>query len=599
MRMSESDGDACIHVSVEKHAQLTPSAVAISAPDETIDYRTLNDRADRMAERLRSCGTGAGDRVAIALGRSPDLVVAMLSASKIGAAYVPVDPSYPEERKAFILDDADVAIMIVGKDTDIPGTEQTPVVHIDRPSTDPVVATPAPAVPVVGADTCYVIYTSGSTGTPKGIPIRHESVMALVHGDPRVRVAPGETVVQFAPASFDASTFEIWAALCNGGRIAILASGDLSADRLATDLERLRPDWLFLTTGLFHVLVDHRTEALRFVRRLITGGDVLSPASIGTAAEVPGLELYAAYGPTETTVFTSLFPPQPEQALERVPIGTPLKGVSMNIVDETGTEVAEGEIGEIVIGGTGLADGYHNRPGLTAERFVPAPDPAPPGTRLYRTGDLGRFLENGDVEFRGRADRQIKHRGYRVELGEIESVLQRLDGVAGAAVVASKPSEGHKRLVAFVAISEGSDVSVSDLRSWLRRCLPSFMEPGTIVLTDELPLDSNGKIDRKALPPAWTARDEITALEEYVEPRNEAERTMAFAWTEVLDLDRVGIDDNFYELGGDSLLSVELIEQLSRLGFRVSPVQLFQYQSVRELVEVLREHSSTPVTVEN
>ena len=575
---------ATIHELVARWAREQPDASAVVGDDETLTYAELDARADRLAGHLAARGVGLETRVAVSLPRGPAMVVAFLATLKAGGTYVPLDSDYPEQRRAFVLADAGIAVLV----TDKAGTPAEPggdpvevVVLEDLPATE----VEAPRVRVGPDAAAYVVYTSGSTGQPKGVVVPHAGVVRLTT-DPRIAVRPGQTVAQLAPAAFDASVFEIWGALCSGGQVVIMDARSTVA-QLGAELRRWRPDWLFLTTGLFHLLAQHDAAALDAVGCLLTGGDVLSPRHIRTAAATQA-RVYAAYGPTETTVYASLHhvPPGGDEPA-RVPIGTPLTGKTMYVLGPDLRPVPAGEVGEIYLGGTGVARGYHGRPALTAERFLPDPFGGEPGARMYRTGDLGCVLPDGSVDFRGRVDRQVKVRGFRIELGEIESTLLSHPDLGAAVVVAVADDTADKRLAAHVVPAPGRRITVAAVRDWLGQRLPAYMIPATFVTLDELPLDPNGKPDRSRLPNPFAARAELTFLPPYVPPKNEIEQVFARAWADVLTMDVVGIDDDFYLLGGDSLRSVAMLEQLRTHGIELDAVQFFNNPTIRELAAVV------------
>ncbi len=583
-----------IHQLVAGWAAATPSAPAVSTPDGTMTYAELDTRAARLAARLRAYGVGPESRVGVAIPRSVEAIVAFLGVLKAGGAYVPLDPDYPVERRAFMLADSGVTVLVtvsaLARSVDA-GT--VPTVLLDRDEPAPVAAGESLPEARVGAGHCaYVVYTSGSTGTPKGVMVEHSSVVALVSNDERLAVAPGDTVAHFAPTAFDASVFEIWGALCRGGQVAILPGSQVSIEDLGRQLRERRPDWLFLTTGLFHLLADFDLAALASVGRLLTGGDVLNPDRVRAAAATT--TVHAAYGPTENTVFTSLHPASADQRPERVPLGNCLTGIRGYVLDDRLDPVPDGEIGELYLAGCGLARGYQGRRGLTAERFLPDPYADTPGQRMYRSGDLARRLPDGQLEFHGRIDRQVKVRGFRIELGEIESVLLRAPDVTTTAVVAVPGLDGDKRLVAYVVPAAGADLLVSELRAWVAGCLPGYAVPATFVVLDDLPLDANGKVDRRSLPSPWASRDAMQGLPPYQAPGQEIERVIAEAWAEVLELDRVGATDEFFALGGDSLRSVTLLERLQALGIRFTAAQFFSHPTVAELAALCDAVRTTP-----
>ncbi|HET9478657.1 MAG TPA: amino acid adenylation domain-containing protein, partial [Pyrinomonadaceae bacterium] len=419
----------------------------------------------------------------------------------------------------------------------------------------------------------YIVYTSGSTGTPKGVEVPHRGVVRLVTGDDYANFGPSEVFLQFAPLAFDASTFEIWGSLLNGAQLVLMSSGVASLEDLGRAVTRYRVTTLWLTAGLFHQMVDEQPEALAALRQLLAGGDVLSPSQVKkfvTAA--PSCRLINGYGPTENTTFTCCYVMDQQVDFNgSVPIGRPIANTQVFILDENLQLSPPGFVGELYAAGDGLARGYHRRASLTAERFIPHPFSNEPGARLYRTGDRVRYLADGNIEFIGRADEQVKVRGYRVELGEVETALSRVPRVRQVAVVALDYGGGDKRLVAYVEAADR--VSVEALQKTLRSTLPDYMMPSAFVILDELPLTPNGKVDRRALP----APDEIHAASEsaHTAPRTPVEELLAGIWSDVLKVERVSVSDNFFELGGHSLLVTRLVSR-AQAHFGVElPLKLF------------------------
>jgi len=595
-----SQREDTIHGLVSRWSRMRPDAPAVATTDASISYGELDARAEQLARHLAGRGVGLETRVAVWLPRGPDMVVAFLAVLNAGGTYVPLDPDHPEHRRAFVLDDADVSLVVTdragqhaGRPVDVVALDDLGPLgdHLGPPGGDlgPLGGGPLPEVPVRPTNAAYVVYTSGSTGRPKGVVIDHASVVGLVEREPRIAVRPGQTVAQLAPAAFDASVFEIWGALCRGARVVILDS-QVTVAELGTELRRWTPDWLFLTTGLFHLLAQHDLAALDSVGCLMTGGDVLSPQHIRAAATTRAT-VYAAYGPTETTVYASLHRvPAPDgngAELSRVPIGTALGGKTMYVLGPDLRPAPAGEVGEVYIGGLGVGRGYHRRAVLTAERFLPDPFSPVPGRRMYRTGDLGCLLPDGTVDFRGRVDRQVKVRGFRIELGEIESTLLSHPDVGGAVVVAVSDGDADKRLAGYLVAAPGRALTTAAVRDWLGERLPAYMIPATFVTLDALPLDPNGKPDRSLLPNPFLARSELTFLPPYRPPTSEVEQILAHAWADVLTMDVVGIDDDFFLLGGDSLRSVSMLERLRAHGIELNAVQFFDNPTIRELAAVV------------
>jgi len=496
--------------------------------------------------------------------RSVELVVGLLGILKAGGAYLPLDPTYPRERLAFMVEDS-----------------QTPVLLTQERLRDRLPATAArvlcldaawPAMMEERSDAphdaggagnlAYVIYTSGSTGRPKGVCIEHRSVVRLVKGTTYVDVTARDVFVQLAPLSFDAATFELWGSLLNGARLALAPPHMPSLEELSRLLRRHRVTILWLTAPLFHQVVDERPDCLRGVRQLLAGGDVLSASHVRTALQALGdSRVINGYGPTENTTFTCCYPLTVASDIDAsVPIGRPIANTRVYILDAHLQPVPIGVPGELHIGGDGLARGYLNRPELTAERFIPDPFSDDSTARLYKTGDLARYRPDGNIEFLGRRDHQVKIRGYRIELGEIEAALARHPAVREAVVVAREDTPGDKRLVAYVVPQGEAPLTPADLRPFLVASLPAYMLPAAFVLLDRLPLTPTCKLDRRALPaPDQT---DLAVAERFVAPRTPTEELLAAIWADVLGIERVGADDNFFDLGGHSLLATRVVSRV-------------------------------------
>ncbi len=407
--------------------------------------------------------------------------------------------------------------------------------------------------PVSGAtadNLAYIMYTSGSTGTPKGVCVPHRGVVRLVKGTSFASLTSREVFLQLAPVTFDASTFEIWGCLLNGARLVVFPAHTPSLEELGQALARYQVTTLWLTAGLFHEMVEGNLEALRPVKQLLTGGDVVSvPHARKALHELPECRLINCYGPTEGTTFTTCHPVTASRpAAASVSIGRPIANTSVYILDRHLNPVPIGVGGELCIGGDGLARHYLNQSQLTSESFIRDPFSEKPGARLYRTGDLARYLPDGNIEFSGRLDHQVKIRGFRIELGEIEAVLSQHSAVQETVVLAREDVHGDRRLVAYVVPREEQPPTVSILRGFLKSKLPEHMVPSIFIFLDALPLTSHGKVDRQALPGDTGIRPDLEKA--FVAPRNPAERTLAGIWARVLGLEQVGVHDNFFELGG-------------------------------------------------
>ncbi|WP_344940885.1 amino acid adenylation domain-containing protein [Actinomadura miaoliensis] len=552
----------------EAQVAARPDAVAVTCEGASLTYAELNARANRLARRLVAQGVGPEQFVALRLPRSVDLVVAILGVLKAGAAYVPIDPDYPADRIAYMLGDARPVLTLGPDDVDAPGYEDT-----------------NPNVPLSPDHPAYVIYTSGSTGRPKGVVVPHRNVVRLLRStECWFDFGPDDVWTLFHSYAFDFTVWELWGALAYGGRLVVVP---YLTSRSPEDFLRLlaaeKVTVLSQTPSAFYQLMAADREApgtdlaLRYV---VFGGEALEPGRLEDwysrhADDAP--VLVNMYGITETTVHVTY------QALDRAyaataagsVIGTGIPDLRVYVLDEKLRLVPPGVVGELYVAGAGLARGYLHRPALTAERFVPDPYGAP-GTRMYRTGDLARWLSDGRLEYLGRSDQQVQLRGFRIELGEVEAVLARHEAVADVAVVVR-----DDRLIAYVVAS--GDIDPSELRGFVGTQLPGYMVPAAVVKLDALPLTVNGKLDRTALPdPDFSVRVSSRT------PRTAEEEVLAGLFAEVLGLERVGVDDGFFDLGGDSIIAIQLVSRARQAGLVISPREVFQHQTVEELAAIAK-----------
>ncbi|MCC6694568.1 MAG: amino acid adenylation domain-containing protein [Candidatus Hydrogenedentes bacterium] len=573
----------------EAVAERFGASVALSTGDTSMTYAALNARANQLAAYLMAQGIGRDALVGLCVDRSIEAIVAILGILKSGGAYLPLDSAYPEARLRQILDDARPPLVIV-EDAAAPrlASTDTKVLSLSRLQEDASRYSPVNLTPASGPnDLAYVMYTSGSTGVPKGVCVEHHNVVRLVCGADYASFGPEEVFLQFAPLPFDASTFEIWGALLHGARLAIAPPGPLSLDRLGEVIERERVTTAWLTAGLFHQMVDAVLGRLRGLRQLLAGGDVLSPAHVRRVLEVlPGIRVINGYGPTECTTFACCHPMcRPEEVEEPVSIGRPIANTRVYVLDESMHPVPVGAVGELHIGGDGVARGYLNRPELTAERFVPDPFQGDDGARVYRTGDAVRFLPDGRLQFLGRKDQQVKIRGFRVELGEIESVLAACPAVKEAAVITQPDANGDKRLIAYVTPRQVNGHATPAVRDFLNEQLPAYMIPSIIMWLEGLPLNPNGKVDRAALP-APNQPD----VREYCPPATEPERVLAGIWAELLKVDRIGRNEDFFALGGHSLIATQMVYRIQdAFGIQFPLRKVFECGTVAALAEAVEE----------
>ena len=556
-----------IHLMFAAQARRTPAAVAVRFGQRELTYEELNCRANRLAHRLCRLGVGPEVPVGLLARRSVEMIVAMLAVLKAGGAYVPLDPDYPRERLAFMLEISQCPVLITHGVTaeGLAGDGHERVLLDTADCTIDLESDADPANSTNPENSAYVIFTSGSTGTPKGIVIPHRAVNHLVAGDDYVALGSSNRVAQASNASFDAMTFEVWGALLSGAQLVGLPLDVILSPRdFAAEIRRQRIDTLFLTTALFNQIAAEVPEAFAPLDHLLFGGESADPSAVRQVLENgPPRRLVHVYGPTESTTFSSwqLVREVPRTAAT-VPIGRAMSNTRLYILDRHLEPVPIGVTGELHISGDGLARGYLDQPGLTAERFIPDPFGGAPGGRLYKTGDLTRWLVDGRIEFIGRNDFQVKVRGFRIEPGEIETVLREHESVCEAVVVARTGTRGDPYLTAYVVAAHGPLPAAGELRAFLKEKLPEYMLPSVYLVLDKLPLTPHGKVDRRAL-----ARSEGTAREldaPFVAPRNAIEEVLAEIFAEVLRIERVGVNDNFFDLGGHSLLATQLVSRVRK-----------------------------------
>jgi amino acid adenylation domain-containing protein len=587
--------DATVHAVFAEQARRAPDAPALEWGARVTTYAELDAASDRVARRLRGLRLGTQARVGVALERGAGMTVAVLGVLKAGAAYVPLDTDFPAARLGFMLADAGVSALVVGDEVPAPLADFAgPVLRMERMESEADEAGEEGPTPFAAAESlACVLYTSGSTGTPKGIGIPHRGLVRLASGANWTDFRPGVRVSQTASASFDAYSLEVWGALLNGGcSVGVPRETVLSPAALAARIREARVDAVFLTTALFDEVAREAPEAFT-ERAVVFGGEAADPEAVRLALRAGPRSVVNLYGPTENSTLSTFHPVEavPVDAVS-VPVGRPVSNSRAYVLDARMEPCPAGVPGELCVAGDGLARGYLSRPGLTAETFVPDPH-GPPGTRLYRTGDQARWLPEGALEFLGRADQQVKVRGFRIEPGEIEAALRALPGVHDAAVVAHGAPGGERALAAYVVPQAGAALDSAALRAGLAERLPPYMVPATFTRLDALPLTPGGKLDRRALPaPAAAPADEAG----YVAPATDDERAIAAAWAEVLGVERVGATDGFFAMGGHSLRAVRIITRIDELlGVRLPVSALFESPTVRGLAErVARARESDP-----
>ena len=594
--------NATIPALFEEQAARVPNATAVFWQAQSITYAELNRRANQLAHQLRALGVKADDRVAICMERSVEMVVGLLAILKAGGGYVPLDPAYPLERQSYMLADCQPAALIstaaltttvADKLAEAAIAAGVPLVLLDKDAAA-IAAHPASNLPLAEQGQlgphhlAYVIYTSGSTGQPKGLMVEHRNVVQLVRNNPFAPISETSCFAHCASPSFDASTWEIWGPLLNGGKVLVVPQNVLlDPPRFASNLLEAGVSHLFLTIALLNQYVEAMTPLWQQLQYLLFGGEKIDLRKLGrTFAKGGPHHLLHVYGPTETTTFATYYEIRNMDGETRsLPIGRPLGNARAYILDASLQPQPIGVAGEIWLGGAGVARGYLNQPGMSAERFVTDPFSEKSQARMYKTGDLARWLPSGDIEYIGRTDFQVKIRGFRIEPGEIEARLVTCPGVREAVVLVREDTPGDKRLIAYLVAHDGATLSVADIRHELASNLAEYMVPSSMLVLPQFPLTTNGKVDRKALPVPDAAALSST---EYVAPEGEVESLIATLWQELLGSKRVGRMDHFFELGGHSLLAVQLVGRLREVcHVDIALKQLFENPTLSQLAALV------------
>lgn len=576
----------CIHELFEAQAERTPGDVAVLFENDRLTYRELNEQANRLARYLRKAGVANGDLVALFTSRSPRMVVGLLGILKAGAAYVPLDERYPAERLDFMFRDSGARVLLTEDHlaAKISGYEGR-TICLDAEWKNVAACSAQDLDHDVSSDQCaYVIYTSGSTGQPKGVNVPHRSVVNLLHSiASKTAINSTDTLLAITTLAFDIAVTEIFLPLMVGGRV-VIASREVTAD--GVELGRLLASSgatvMQATPATWRMLLETGWKGDSRLKILSTGEALDRPLANQLLAT--GAEVWNLYGPTETTIYSGVI--RLTESVGPVAIGSPIANTHFYVVDQFMNPVPIGIYGELCIGGAGLAHGYLNRPALTAEKFIPDPFSSEPGAHLYRTGDLVRYREDGTLEFAGRLDHQVKVRGFRIELGEIEAVLSQHESVRAAVVAAREERPGEQRLVAYVVGNENPLPTASEWRAFLIQRLPEYMIPSVFVNLESLPLLPNGKVNRRALPAPDSSRPELRRA--FVPPEDPMQAKLVELWKDVLKLDQVGIHDDFFELGGDSILATRLVSRVRRHFDVELPLrELFWRPTVFELCSVI------------
>jgi amino acid adenylation domain-containing protein len=584
----------CVHNLFETQAARSPESIAIVYEHQQLTYRQLNARANQMAHYLRKLGVGPETPVGICMERSVELVVAVLGVLKSGGAYVPLDPSYPRERLAFIEKDAGISVLLTQERLvkDLPESAGTTVVRLDADAT--AIAQESETDPLIRTEPdnlAYVIYTSGSTGRPKGVEVTHRSLVNFLNS---MRERPGlnerDILLAVTTLSFDIAGLEIHLPLCVGAHM-VLAAAEVAADgpRLLQLMSECGATVMQATPATWRLLLEAGWRKGGCLK-ILCGGEAMSRELADQLLDRAS-SVWNMYGPTETTVWSAI--DRVEPVGHKVSLGRPIDNTQIYILGKYFKPVPIGVAGELCIGGAGLARGYKHRPELVAQQFIPHPFSDAPGARLYRTGDLARYLVDGSIEFLGRIDHQVKIRGFRIELGEIETVLRRHPAI-GQAVVVEKEFCGDKRLIGYVVATAETLPNAAGLKDCLRKTVPEYMVPSAFIFLDHLPLTPSGKLDRKSLPDPIEWAESVMAAEQYVSPRTAMEQSIAEVWQEVLGVERVSVHDNFFDLGGHSLLSLKAITRIEeKTGHRIHPRDMI-LQTLAQLAAACGQNGSAP-----
>lgn len=595
-RRSPYPRDRRVHELFSEQAAMNPSAPAVVTGTQLLTYQELDESSGRLANHLRAQGVGIGTPVAILAERSPEFIVALLAVLKAGGIYVPIDPEYPAERIRLLLTDSTAPVVV--RFGLVPLLTEQPATVVDLRRDAAEIARQPSTVPpaAISAESgAALFYTSGSTGGPKGVCIPHRAMVRLVRDTNYAEFAATDVFLQLAPVSFDAATLEIWGCLLNGARLVLPPPGLLSLAGIGALLDRYQVSVLWLSAGLFRLMVDKQLAALARVRHVLAGGDVLSPDHVRRLLAAGCRGVTNGYGPTENTTFTACHsmtePPSPD---EPVPLGRPVANTEVYVLDESLQPVPVGVVGEFYAGGDGLAIGYWRQPELTAARFIPHPFHAESRSRLYRTGDLGCWRPDGLLEFRGRRDLQAKIRGFRVEPEEVERVLQQHPQIQEAVVVVRVSGDGEKQLVAYGQTVPGTPATPADWHEFLSSRLPDYMVPVTFVALAQLPLTPHGKVDRAAL----LAEKPVNIVSSMADerPATLIEAVLLDLWCRLLGVERIHLDENFFDLGGHSLLSLRLLDQVrDSLGVELPPRLFFADPTIRGFArQVLAERMRHP-----
>lgn len=572
-----------------KQAQAAPDDIALIFNKTTITYGELDQSSNRLAHYLLVQGVKKGDLLGLSLDRSDQLIIAMLATVKIGCIYVPIDSNYPQERIEFMIRDSRISILLTTSNTyaQMPYVQQATILLDQEAEWISSLKDTTPNIRVFPHDVAYIMYTSGSTGTPKGVAVPHQGIVRLVKETNYIQIDEHQTVGHFAAISFDASTFEIWGALLNGARLAISQPGPITPESVGEVVRTCKVSVLLLTVGLFNLMIEERIEDLVGVHYLLCGGDVMLPHIAEKAVHtLQNTHILNGYGPTENCVFSTTFEVTANHDFKSsIPIGKVIHGTTAFIVNEQMNQVDDGQPGELLVGGKGLAKGYWNREDLTKEKFVSLN-----GEVFYKTGDLVRELPDGNIDYLGRIDQQVKIRGFRIELDEIENIIMKKGDIKSCSVLVNESTPGDKRIVSYIVPIDGTSFSIGQLKDYLKQKMPEYMLPSNYVLMERLPLTNNGKVDRKAMAVTQFTRPDFGIT--YKAPQTDKEQTLVRLWQEILHVDKIGMDDHFFDLGGNSILAARATIRMKEVLQTNLPASvLYEHPTIRHLTRFTHQQS--------
>ncbi|NOG44269.1 MAG: amino acid adenylation domain-containing protein [Calditrichaeota bacterium] len=592
---SKYSSEASVHELFEKQVEKSPDSIAVSYGEYKVNYRELNENANKLAHYLINNGVEKGAHVALYMERSIEMITSFIAILKAGGVYVPLDTSYPKERLTFMLEDSNAVILLSQEQLadKLPETDiQILNVDFSEEKINKINKTTNPDINISSGEKAYIIYTSGSTGKPKGVVVPHKAITRLVLNTNYVDFSKSIVMAQVSNASFDAATFEIWGALLNGGKlVGIKKEIMLSTKNFVAELRKHKINTSFVTVAFFNQIISEVPDAFKTFDTLMFGGEAATPSSVYKAFKSgPPKRLLNGYGPTENTTFSCWYEVKNiEENATNVPIGKPIANSTCYVLDKNLKIVPVGVPGELFVGGDGLALGYHDREDLTNERFIADPFSKKPGARMYKTGDLVAYLEDGNIEFISRIDQQVKLRGFRIELGEIESILKNHPEIDESIVLARKNKNDETQLVAYIIKKNNNEIESSNIKTFLLKSLPDYMVPVIYITIDKIPHTPNGKIDRKALPDPEDYRPAVK--NKFIAARNDLEKLLVKTWQDILGLNQVGVYDNFFDIGGNSLKAAVFTNRIQKEFNETMHVgAIFKAPTVAELAMYINEY---------